>query len=208
MPWKALVFAVGQRFGRLTVVGSAPHGSRGRQWECRCDCGASVVRTSSALNGGRNRSCGCLKREAATAQAIKLGHASRTHGQSWLANQTATYRTWINLKRRCEDPLAVQYPRYGACGVTVCEAWHNFETFFRDMGPRPAGRTIDRIDNTKGYEPGNCRWATTREQRVNQRRPRLFRDLDGNPLRFSDVAHHLAMSLFACRQYFHRAGIC
>ena len=81
-----------------------------------------------------------------------------------------TYSSWAGMKRRCLDPKATSYPRYGAVGITVCERWLKFDNFLADMGARPDGKTLDRIKNNRGYEPSNCRWATNEEQRQNRKK--------------------------------------
>lgn len=81
-----------------------------------------------------------------------------------------TYSSWQNAKGRCRNPKVNKYEYYGGRGITFSKKWDRFEDFLRDMGPRPPGTSIDRIDNNRGYEPGNCRWATPQEQRANQRK--------------------------------------
>jgi hypothetical protein len=151
----------GQRFGRLTVTAHAGKSSakRGHLWACRCDCGTAVTVHGSSLRGGNTRSCGCLQRDKARA----AGDRTRTHGMT----RTTTHNIWSGMLQRCRDPNRKDYPRYGGAGVTVCDRWLSFETFLADMGERPAGRTLDRVDGSKGYEPGNCRWATPTEQNRN-----------------------------------------
>lgn len=157
---------IGRRFGRL-VVSCESQRSRAREakWDCRCDCGRTAVSATHALRTGRTVSCGCSKREQA---ADRL----RTHG---LSNKTESpslaYGTWVGLKQRCLNPKNPGFANYGGRGITVCESWaESFEAFLADVGERPSLRhSLDRIDNDKGYEPGNCRWATRREQNTNKR---------------------------------------
>lgn len=155
----------GIRYGRLLVVdrdcsaGPASNGARVR-WTCLCDCGARTSKTGHELASGECRSCGCLQRET-------VGNRARTHGMT----RSPAYRSWQAAKQRCENPNAAHYLSYGGRGIKMHAEWSaSFEAFLAYMGPRPARKTLDRIDPTKGYQPGNCRWATELEQRANKRR--------------------------------------
>lgn len=98
-----------------------------------------------------------------------IGEWSITHGHT-SGGRSPTYRTWHSMKERCSkaDPH-IRYKYYGVKGIAVCERWRTFANFLADMGARPEGKTLDRIDSAKGYEPDNCRWATPVEQKSNQR---------------------------------------
>lgn len=106
-----------------------------------------------------------------------------THGMS----KTPTYKSWKKMKERCSDPNATQWKWYGGNGIKVCERWQTFENFFADMGARPSlDYSIDRIKNEKGYEPGNCRWATKKEQIDNQKKT-IWVIIDGENMTFQDA---------------------
>ena len=127
-------------------------------WLCVCHCGNVVTRPSYGLKRIRRHSCGCL------------GKNTR-HG----ATGSREYITWNGMKKRCTNPLAVNFRWYGGRGITVCEAWLNsFDAFYQDMGECPPGESIDRIDNNGSYSPDNCRWTNHKAQVSNKRNNRFI----------------------------------
>jgi hypothetical protein len=151
----------GTRAGRLLAVAVAGRTGRGDLvWECACECGGRAVVRGTRLRSGGTLSCGCLQRERSRA-------AATIHGRS----ESAEYRSWVSMIARCENPKYHHFHGYGGRGITICPEWReSFAVFLRDMGRRPPGTSLDRINNDKGYGPENCRWAT----RVEQSRNRSF----------------------------------
>jgi hypothetical protein len=95
-------------------------------------------------------------------------HPTYSHGHSIRGCMTSTYRTWKSMKERCTSETSKAYPQYGGKGITLCDEWYSFDNFLADMGERPDGTTIDRVDNSKGYIKSNCRWATKSQQSINR----------------------------------------
>lgn len=149
---------VGNRFGKLTIlaliIGKRP------AFDCQCDCGNKKLVRVESIVGNITVSCGCFRREK-----------SKTHGMEG----TRTYNSWQAMLERCYRQKHPHYHRYGGRGIFVCDQWrHSFENFFADMGKRPDGKTLDRINNDLGYSKENCEWADRFQQATNRSNTRFI----------------------------------
>ncbi len=160
----------GRVFGLLTVLryhGSGPAPHHAALWACRCDCDASkeFIALGTTLTRKHCRSCGCYRKANMRRIAVRHGMAA-----------SSEYGIWLGVKKRTGDKNNVAYERYGGRGITMCDRWRDsFETFYKDMGPRPTNRhTLERKDNSMGYAPENCVWATYQEQARNRRSNRIL----------------------------------
>lgn len=184
----------GRRYGRLVVLDRAPNyesGCLARRshvaWRCKCDCGAEVVVRTYGLTSGLTQSCKCRQRDTVRRRNTTHGYASRK-------DQPPEYGVWALMKSRCLNQKNKSFAYYGGRGITVCDRWLDFEPFYADMGPRPSPEhSIERVDNSLGYEPDNCVWATDFEQMNNTRR-NVYLEAFGKRQSVAQWARELGMS--------------
>lgn len=161
--WSARIKDIsGQRFGRLTALSPARENGQ-IYWICRCVCGEKSRVTASHLLSGTVRSCGCLQRDVTSRRVT-------SHGHTCDGKRSPEYQAWVDMKKICLYPRNSSYRSYGAKGITVCQEWiESFEKFFACVGPRPTTKhSLDRINTKIGYEPGNVKWSSRKEQNRNK----------------------------------------
>lgn len=180
----------GRRFGRLVVIGPTDHyvfasGRKVARWLCQCDCGNKSKAFAQCLKTGGTKSCGCGEQESR--------ERPRKHGMTF----TKEYKTWGQMKGRCNNPGHISYKWYGAKGITVCDRWlESFDNFYADMGPCPSpDACIDRIDNSKGYSKDNCRWSNPQEQ-ANNRSTNRHVIHEGKSYTVAELSRKLGMSYY------------
>lgn len=187
-----IFLSIGQRFGRLSVSSEAYKNPKGiRAVACVCDCGAEKECLISDLSGGRVTSCGCAKR----ARVLDMGAKNKTHGHTPRGVRSPTYISWQSMIARCTNPKTNGFQRYGGRGISVCREWSGedgFTRFLADMGERPAGTSLDRVDHAGHYCPENCRWATVQQQRSNRHNSVLITQ-DGRTMSAADWARELGV---------------
>lgn len=162
MPRKGQIIDItGNTYGEWKVLEFVPAEKKGSRWLCECSCGNQRVVYSGHLKNGASKSCGCKMPKGES-------HVRYKHGMS----ETPEFKIWLQMHTRCYNPNAKGWEHYGGKGVYVCDRWkEDFTAFYADMGPRPSpNHSIDRYDIDRGYEPGNCRWATDKEQARNTSR--------------------------------------
>lgn len=137
-------------------------------WKCLCVCGRELLVSREHLLDGHTRSCGCLRKEITSARSV-------THGETRGRAKPTEYTIWLHIKSRCTNPKSPWFHNYGGRGIRICRRWrYSFETFLSDVGRRPEGKTLGRINNEKGYYPNNVRWETMQQQARNTRRNIIF----------------------------------
>lgn len=165
---------IGRKFGRLICIERVDDyiqksGKRYRRYLCECDCGARKVILGASLRAGRTNSCGCLCVE----------NHPKKHGFGLSGKlRSGTYTSWAQMRSRCNNPKVPEYKNYGGRGIKVCDRWDDFRNFLLDMGERPAGYSIDRIDVNGDYCKINCRWISHKAQQNNKRTNRII-EIDG-----------------------------
>ena len=199
---------VGQRFGRWVAQKRA---SKPSYWTCVCDCGNIVDVFLGSLRSGRSKGC----HPCQSLWMKESGQASinaTKHGM----HRSSEYCSWHSMKGRCLDERNHNFDDYGGRGITICDSWKgDFKAFFYDMGEKPPGHTLDRIDPNGDYEPGNCRWATVKEQNRNKRNSKnIMVTIDGESMlllealdKYGNVIKYISAQARICRGWDHKRAV-
>ena len=180
----------GRTFGRLTAVTRAERSpTQGTMWLFKCACGTEKVLSSVNVVHGTTKSCGCLNRESASKR-------SKVHGMTG----SKVYHAWQAMRERCK-PTYKDSKHYHAKGIKVCPEWSDFQAFYAYIGDPPTpGHTVDRIDGTLGYQPGNVRWATWKEQQRNKSNVIWIPNPHGLPLTLSETLEKTGVPMSTYRK--------
>lgn len=196
---KNKLILVGAVFGRLTITEiyySEKRKKRTKRTKCSCSCGNSADVAFHNLISGDTTSCGCYRRETASAAIFK-------HGQRQKGTITKVYRAWCSMRRRCYAKGRKDFHNYGGRGITVCPQWKDFSVFLADMGQPPSPtHSLDRIDNERAYSPTNCRWATPLEQ-ISNRRVSVLATFNGVTKTLGTWSRHLGFVLYRLNNAFY-----
>lgn len=166
----------GKTYGMLTAIRKSHQNTEHRwAWLCLCECGGFTTAFKNQLDLGGKKSCGCL------VSRPNLTHGRRSH---------KNYSSWKSMLGRCLNAGNQDYALYGGRGIGVCERWRDINNFIADMGEKPDGLSIDRINNEGNYEPGNCRWATTAQQADNTRNT-IYLSLNGSRKTLTEWAREM-----------------
>lgn len=177
---------IGQKFNELIPIKYVGRNKWGNAlWLCRCDCGKEKIILGSDIKRGRSKNCGCSK--------LKHGHTKNR-------KQSKTYKSWDSMIQRCTNKNTENYEYYGGRGITICDRWlepdgQGFLNFLEDMGEKPEGKSLDRVDNNlliEGYSPNNCCWSTRKEQ-ANNRRNDLIITFDNRTQHLIDWANEFCI---------------
>jgi len=180
---RKLLDLTGMRFGRLVAVEYLGREHHSSVWRCLCDCGSETKTQSGALKNKTIVSCGCYRTERMGGLTLKHGMRSR------IGKTDPVYKAWDAMKQRCHNPMDKAWQWYGGRGIQVCTRWlASVEVFAQDMGPRPAGTSIERKDGNRGYEPDNCVWATPTQQARNRSNNRVV-EFNGREMTLIEAAN-------------------
>lgn len=182
---KNAIDLTGQKFGKLKAVSPAGRDKHGSVlWNCQCDCGNTCIVLASNLRGGKQKSCGCLRRRSPW---------NRTHGDS---AESRLYRIWTDMKQRCYNSHRKAYKDYGGRGICICDEWKDGYESFKEWAISHGysdNLSIDRIDNDKGYFPENCQWTTKLVQANNRRSSKTVK-IDGQIMTAAEAARKIGMN--------------
>lgn len=180
----------GQRFGRWVVQNRTPQLKTAR-WVCKCDCGTVREVIGTDLRSGKSASCGCMWRDLVC------------RPESLVKRFPGERNSWAGMRQRCNYSGHIEFHRYGGRGIKVCDRWSSFEAFLEDMGPRPEGHSLDRVDLDGDYTPENCRWSSSAEQSRNTSR-NVRVEYQGRAFTLKELARHLGLSYFSLHGYYRR----